>query len=57
MSTLNLATASVKLFIILTRAVFEAFLFTGKPVSKKIEEATDILTFLYKTLDIDTKLQ
>lgn len=28
----------------------------GKPVSKKIEEATDILTFLYKTLDIDTKL-
>lgn len=29
----------------------------GKPVSKKIEEATDILTFLYKTLNIDTKLQ
>lgn len=28
----------------------------GKPVSKKIEEATDILTFLYKTLDIEVKL-
>lgn len=28
----------------------------GKPVSKKIEEAADTLTFLYKTLKIDTKL-
>jgi hypothetical protein len=27
-----------------------------QPVSKKIEEATDILTFLYKTLTIDKKL-
>jgi prolyl oligopeptidase len=28
----------------------------GKPVSKKIEESTDILTFLYKTLKIESKL-
>ncbi|KAG5674537.1 hypothetical protein PVAND_004499 [Polypedilum vanderplanki] len=28
----------------------------GKPVKKKIEEATDILTFLYKTLDIKVDL-
>lgn len=28
----------------------------GKPVSKKIEEATDILSFLYQTLEIPTKL-
>lgn len=26
----------------------------GKPTTKKIEEATDILTFAYKSLDIDT---
>ena len=28
----------------------------GKPVSKKIEEATDILSFLYKTLDMDVNI-
>lgn len=28
----------------------------GKPVSKKIEESTDILTFLYKTLKIESQL-
>lgn len=29
----------------------------GKPVTKKIEEATDILTFLYKTLNIERELK
>lgn len=28
----------------------------GKPLGKKIEEATDVLTFLYKTLNIEKKL-
>lgn len=28
----------------------------GKPVTKKIEEATDILTFLYKVLKIKSEL-
>jgi prolyl oligopeptidase len=28
----------------------------GKPTTKRIEEATDILTFMYKTLKVDVKL-
>lgn len=29
---------------------------SGKPVSKKIEQSADVLTFLYKTLEVDTTL-
>ena len=29
----------------------------GKPTSKKIEEATDILAFLYKTLKVEEPLE
>lgn len=28
----------------------------GKPIAKEIEEATDMLTFLYKTLGIKSKI-